>query len=434
MSEALKGIKVIDVSQVAAVPMCARHLADFGADVIHIENPKSGDSWRGVQEGHGGNAGPYSKINYNWEHYNRNKKSITVDLSSDEGKAIIYRLVQSSDVFVTNLRLWEREKFQVDYEFLKKINPRLVYGSLTALGKKGPENNNPGYDSTSYWARSGLQYVTKAYGMASPTFRAAMGDNLAGLALAFGIMMALFVRERTGQGQEVDTTLLHIGYYQITFDIASALATQQDYIDWKNKTQKLDVVKGNKRKQLEAEVEQAVNRLRDFIGENSPNAFMGFYNTKDKRNMFFGTPTPDRYWPEFCRVVGHPEMISDPKFNSLEARSKNREEFYHIFKDILSSKTMTEWRQLLNFMPCSGVLNLKEAISDPQARLNDMFVKVDHPVHGPMEVLANPVTLNKTPASYGPAPEFNQHTEEVLLDIGYTWGDITRFKEKGVIA
>jgi crotonobetainyl-CoA:carnitine CoA-transferase CaiB-like acyl-CoA transferase len=434
MSEALKGIKVIDVSQVAAVPMCARHLADFGAEVIHIENPKSGDSWRGIQEGHGGNIGPNSKINYNWEHYNRNKKSVTIDLSSDEGKAIIYKLAQSSDVFVTNLRLWEREKFQVDYESLKKINPRLVYGSLTALGKKGPEKNNPGYDTTSYWARSGLQYVTKSHGIASPTFRAAMGDNLAGLALAFGIMMALFVRERTGQGQEVDTTLLQVGYYQITFDIASALATKLDYSDWKYKAHTLDTEKEEKRKQLEAEMEQATNRLQDFIGENSPNAFTGLYNTKDNRNILFTAPAPDRYWPEFCRVVGHPELENNPKFNSLEARSKNREEFYHIFKDIMLSKTLAEWRQLLSFLPCSGVLNLKEAISDPQARLNDMFVKVDHPVHGPIEVLANPVVLNKTPASYGPAPEFNQHTEEVLLDIGYTWEDITRLKEKGIIA
>ncbi|HUV43759.1 MAG TPA: CoA transferase, partial [Dehalococcoidales bacterium] len=132
MNQALDGIKVIDVSQVAAVPMAARHLADFGADVIHVENPKTGDSWRGFQAGLGsGGAGAPSDINYNWETYNRNKRSLAVDLSQDEGREVIYRLVESADVFTTNLRLFEREKFKLDYDALSQLNPRLIYAGLS---------------------------------------------------------------------------------------------------------------------------------------------------------------------------------------------------------------------------------------------------------------------------------------------------------------
>jgi len=143
MPDVLKGIKVIDVSQVAAVPMCSRHLGDFGADVIHIENPRTGDSWRTLQAGHGGNAGLPSEINYNWENYNRNKKSMTLNIGTDAGREIFYKLIKDADVFVTNLRLYEIEKFKVSYETLKKINPRLIYGALTGFGKKGPDKDMP---------------------------------------------------------------------------------------------------------------------------------------------------------------------------------------------------------------------------------------------------------------------------------------------------
>ncbi|MEE9557165.1 MAG: CoA transferase, partial [Candidatus Adiutricales bacterium] len=139
MTMALEGLKVIDVAQVAAVPMCARHLADFGADVIHIENAQTGDSWRNLQAGHGGGpAGVPSDLPYNWEAFNRNKKGVAIDLSKEGGRKIIYRLTENADVFVTNLRLSEREKLGVRYEDLIKINPRLIYGSVTGHGMKGP--------------------------------------------------------------------------------------------------------------------------------------------------------------------------------------------------------------------------------------------------------------------------------------------------------
>jgi len=234
MALALEGIKVIDVSQVAAVPMCARHLADFGADVLHIENPTTGDMWRGYQANQEvtRSVAP-SHINYNWENYNRNKRSVTIDLAQEGGQEIIHKLLEKADVFVSNLRPFELEKFKLEYETLSKLNPRLIYGCITGYGRKGPEKNAPAYDTTAYWTRSGIPYMLSRPGMPGPSFRPAIGDNVAALALAYGVMMALFVREKTGVGQEVDVALFHAGMYQISFDIAGALATGLDFADWR---------------------------------------------------------------------------------------------------------------------------------------------------------------------------------------------------------
>ena len=433
--EALSGIKVIDVSQVAAVPICARHLGDFGADVIHIENPKTGDSWRVLQAGQGGNAGTACDFNYNWEAYNRNKKSVALDLSREDGQQILYRLVREADVFVTNLRLWEIEKFRVGYDILRKINPRLIYGSLTAFGKKGPDRNMPAYDTTSYWARSGLPHALTPPGGAGPIFRTAFGDNVTGLALAYGVMMALFVREKTGMGQEVDVALLHAGYYQMTFDISSTLATGKDVSELGPALLELGEEKLKERERLIAEVQAATKRYQEFVREMAPNPIGIPYETKDGRPLIFAALHPDKFWPDLCKVIGRPDLEKDPKFATMEARRENRTELYHILKEIFLGRTLADWRPLLGFMPNATIQTMKEAIEDPQAAANNMFVTTNHPVHGPVRVIANPVNMSMTPATYRlPAPEFSQHTEEVLLELGYSWEDIAGFKEKGIIA
>ena len=157
MVMALEGIKVVEVGQVAAVPMAGRLLADFGAEVIHVEHPIRDDSWRVHQAGIGqGTQGVPSQINCNWENFNRNKKSSTLDLSKKSGQEIIYRLVEKADVFLTNLRIFEREKFKLEYRTLSQLNPRLIYGSLTGHGKNGPDRDAPAYDATAYWSRGGV--------------------------------------------------------------------------------------------------------------------------------------------------------------------------------------------------------------------------------------------------------------------------------------
>ena len=426
MGMALDGIKVVDVSQVAAVPIAARHLADFGADVLHIENPTTGDSWRVYQAGQGtGRAGVPSDINYNWENYNRNKRSVTVDITQEAGQKVTHRFVEQADVFLTNLRPYELERYNMQYDTLKQVNPRIIFGALTGFGKKGPEKDAPAYDATAFWVRSGIPYMFARPGMPNTGFRPAFGDNLAGLAIAFGVMVALHVREKTGVGQELDVALFHAGMYQLGFDIAGALATGLDYADWREEPPPEDV----------ARVEEALAPVTAFYRSKVVNPLAGRYITKDKRMIVFVVLQPDRYWAKFCRAIEREDLIDDPRFNSYEARVENCQFLYPVFDDIFKTRTLEEWKPLLEGIPYAPHQSLLEAINDPQARANDFFVAYDHPTYGRIEGIANPVKLSETPPTVRmPAPEFGQHTEEVLLEYGYTWEDIARFKEQGVVA
>jgi crotonobetainyl-CoA:carnitine CoA-transferase CaiB-like acyl-CoA transferase len=426
MSSALDGIKVIDVSQVAAVPMAARHLADFGADVLHIENPVTGDSWRIYQAGQAtGRAGAPSEINYNWENFNRNKRSVTVNISQKGGQEVIYKFVEQADVFLTNLRPFELKRYNLEYETLSKLNPRLIYAALTGFGKKGPEKDAPAYDATAYWSRSGIPYMFTRPGMTQPGFRPAFGDNMAGMALAYGIMTSLYVREKTGKGQEVDVALFHAGLYQLGFDVAGALATGLDYNDWWDEPPPEAVTAA----------EAGLAPAKAFYRSKAPNPLSGRYTTKDNRIVTIVALQPDRYWGTFCRALGLPELENDPRFNTIEGREENNAILYPILDEAFAGKTLDEWKPLLEGIPYAVHQSMREVINDPQARANDFFVVCDHPTYGRLEVLANPVILSETPATIRmAAPEFGQHTEEVLLEYGYTWEDIASFKEQGIIA
>ncbi len=426
MPTALEGIKVVDVSQVAAVPMAARHLGDFGADVLHVEHPVRGDSWRVYQAGQGtGRAGVPSEINYNWENYNRNKRSVTVDISRKAGQDILGRFVAEADVFLTNLRPFELERYALEYETLAQINPRLIYAALTGFGKKGPDRNLPAYDATAYWTRSGIPHMLTRPGTSGPGFRPAFGDNVTALVLAFGVMTALFVREKTGIGQELDVALMHAGMYQIGFDIAGALVTGKEYADWREEPPAETV----------AAADAGFAAVKAFYRSKAPNPLVGRYETKDGRTIVFTVLQPDRYWAKLCRALGRDDLIDDPRFSSREARAENNSTLYPILDAVFLSKTLAEWKPLLDGIPFAPSQSLQEAIHDPQALANDFLVAYDHPSHGRIEGIANPAQLSKTPAEVRmAAPEFSQHTEEVLLEYGYTWEDIAAFKETGIVA
>ncbi len=421
----LEGIRVLDVSQVAAVPMAARHLADFGADVIHVENPRTGDSWRVYQEAQAvGHAAAPSEINYNWENYNRNKRSVTIDLARKEGQELIHHLVESTDVFLTNLRPYELKRYNLEYATLSRRNPRLIFGALTGFGKKGPERDHPAYDATAYWTRSGIAYMLSVPGFPQTGFRPGFGDNVTGLAMAYGVMLALYEREHTGLGQEVDISLFHTGMYQLSFDIAGALATGLDAADWREVPPP----------EMVAAVEAAVAPVHDFYRRRARNPLAGRYTTRDGRTIVMVALQPDRYWARLCRALELEHLIDDPRFNSYEARAENNAILYPILDRAFAARTLDEWRSRLKGIPYAVHQTLKEAVNDPQARLNGCFVAYEHPTHGRIEGLANPVQLSRTPATVRlPAPEVGQHTEEVLLEFGYDWEQIARLKECGAI-
>ena len=411
MQNALDGIKVIDVSQVAAAPMAARHLADFGADVIHVEPPLTGDSWRSFRPGAilfgapGADVAPAGYVDYNWENYNRNKRSVSIDLAQAEGASIVRRLISEADVFVTNLRPFEREKFGLEYETLHGLHPRLIYGSLTGYGKKGPEKDNPAYDLTSYWSKAGPGHLFSMPML--PPFRdgGAFGDNVAAIGLAFGLMTALYVRERTGVGQEADLSLFHTGVYQTTFFHAGVIASGHDVRDWQNGAR-----------------------------EDVPNPLTIPYETKDGRWLIVAIMQPDRWWSRFCHAIGREDLEHDARFETFQPRIENHAALYAILTETFLSRPLAEWKPLLSGLPYSPYQDFFEVMADPQATANDVFVETDHPTYGPMKVISNPVNLSETPATMRrPAPEFGQHTEEVLLEYGYTWEDISDWRERGVI-
>ena len=439
MSLALEGIKVLDVSQAAAVPMAARHLGDFGADVVHVEAPLTGDSWRVNQAGAtrpGAAYAPASEINYTFETFNRNKRSLTLDLAKEGGQGVMCKLLEETDVLITNMRPSEQEKFRLDYAALHERYPRLIHASLSGLGKNGPERDLPAYDITAMMFRSGMHYAFANRAKGDFVWRNAFGDLTAGISLFAGIMTALYARERTGLGQQVDTSLFGLGVYQMSYDVAGFLATGTDFRELaaKMREEQADTPRMQSIVQLTDEAEAATKRLQEFIGGA---AMTTAYQTKDDRKFRVNVLLPDRYHPRFCRAIGREDLIDDPRFATHETRIENGPELYRIMKNAFLTKTLEEWRPILNReeIPWGPEQTFREVVNDPQARANDFFVPFDHPTHGPMEVAANPINLSETPSTVRlPAPEFSQHTEEVLLERGFTWEDIARFKEEGIIA
>lgn len=404
MTVGLEGIKVVEMAQVAAGPMAGRLLADWGAEVIHIEHPVRGDIYRSQSAGHRGGRAIVSDINYNIENYNRNKKSISLDMSQEGGKQIIYKLLEKADVFLNNLRPRELIKFNLDYDTLSQINSKLICANVSGYGKKGPDKDTPGYEYTGYFARSGIHHVLRPPGSAPVQTPIGFGDNVVGLALAYGITTALLIRERTGVGQEVDVSLYHTGVYAISGDISGSLVSGQD--------------------------RQTIER------KDVNNVLVNSYQTKDERWMQFGMAQPDPYWSRFCQAIGRDDVEHDPRFAIFQARVDNRAALFNILEEVFRSKTLAEWKPRLDEagIPWAPVQSLTEVTSDPQAKANDFFVAYDHPSYGRIEGVANPVKLSKTPMIAQPAPEFSQHTEEVLLEHGFTWEDISQFKEQGIIA
>ncbi len=406
MALALEGIKVIETAGAAAGPYAGRLLADWGADVIHVEHPVKGDMAREVtRRASLPRRMIESDINYRWQNVGCNKRGMTLDLSQKHGREILYKLLEKADVLLSNFRPRELKKFNLEYDTLSRLNPRLICANMTGWGRKGPDQDLPGYDFIAFWARSGILRVLLTPEMVPPITPIALGDRVASLAFALGIMTALFVRERTGIGQEVDVSIYNAGVFANATDVGGALVTGQD--------------------------RQNVDR------EDLPNALMNAYKTKDGRWLRLAVNQPDLYWSSFCRGIEREDLEHDPRFESFDPRMENHSALFHILEEAFVTKDLAEWKVRLNEagLPWAPIQSLPEVISDPQARANEFFVPLDHPTYGRIEIVANPAKLSKTPATIRmPAPEFGQHTEEVLLEHGYTWEDIAQFEEEGVIA
>jgi crotonobetainyl-CoA:carnitine CoA-transferase CaiB-like acyl-CoA transferase len=404
MTKALEGIKVVEIGGAVAVPIAGMLMGSWGAEVIHVEPPEHGDMQRVAGQRLSAWT-QYSEINYLWEHVDRNKKSIGVNLASPEGQQIIQKLCADADVFLNNLRPYEMGKFNLTYEILSAVNPKLIYANLTGYGLKGPEKNAGGFDSVAFWARSGVMEMMHDPDTAPNVSRAAYGDSITSLSLLAGVMTALLTRERTGIGQQVEVSLYNTAAWILGFDIAGCLVTGKDAVRPQRKSM--------------------ANPIRNH------------YPTRDNRWIMLGMTNAQTYWPEFCKAINRQELENDPKYATFSAREKNAAELIKLIEEIFLTKTYAEWMEILGKFKLvwSPVVTPLEVTHDEQAIANDFFGEMEIAGHDKIKVLNNPIRLSKTPADIQcRAPELGEHTSGLLAKLGYGPEEVLRMKEAGTIS
>jgi len=399
---ALEGIRVIDLTVWFQGPVAAQHLADFGAEVIKVERPQGGDQGRGVRSI---KALPVGDWNQYFLVINRNKKSMALDLKKPAGRDIMYRLVEKSDVFLSNMGVELLESWQLGYEKLSSINPRLVYATNTGYGRFG-QVSKPSFDMTvqaltGIMARLGEPEQPPIYlGMGS-------GDAYGGLLSALGIMLALAHRNRTGKGQMLDASLYGAQLFLTAPTLQAYLATgSQTY------------AKQQPRKTAE-------------------NPLWNRYRAKDKW-IFLCVPNTDESWSRLCGSLDDPGLTSDARFDSREKRRRNAKALVARLDRVIKRRRAAGWME--RWQPlgivASPINNLADLAEDPQAWANDYFVETYcEEVQRQVKVRGLPIGLSKTPgAVQSLGPELGQHTELILTEtLGYSWDQIGQFKEQGVI-
>jgi CoA:oxalate CoA-transferase len=395
MAHPLDGIRVLDFTMFQQGPQATMMLADMGAEVLKVEGPVFGDLGRHLAQ-----HGPEAVSSYFLAH-TRGKKSITINLTRREGKEIVRRLVKRSDVLAHNFRPGVMERLGLAYDDVKAMNPGIIYAHASGWGSKGPKASHPAFDVAAQ-ARAGLVGVTgEPDGYPLPA-GAAVADYAGAMNLALGVLAALLVRERTGVGQQVESSLL-----------GASVAMQ----GWEIQTYLL-------------------GRMWRKAGRGHPYlpTIWRVFKTADAYAVVGGMP--ENRWPAFCRAVGKPELQHDPRFHNFFARRDHLDELYAILDDIFLQRTTAEWMNALESadMICAPVATYADVVSDPQVLENDYILTVDHPNWGPMQVVGSPLRFSETQVEVqAAAPEMGQHTEETLLELGYTWEDIAALREHGVI-
>ncbi len=397
---AFDGVRVVELAQWVFVPVAGALLADWGADVIHLE-PLEGDPYRGLMtQGIGSDRGG---VNLSMALANRGKRSLAIDVRHEKGREVLERLLGSADVFLTNLRPGALERLGLDAETVAKRYPRLVYARGHGYGVRGPDANQAGYDASAFWARGGLAKILSPPDLDYPVGqRGAMGDRNGAMALAFGIAAALLKRERTGAGSVVDVSLLATAMWTLSSDVVSALDG---------------------------------NRPEPAVGRGAmPNPLVGVFRTKDARHIQLVFLQADRYWRPFCEIVGRQDLADDPRFADIAGRRTNSAACMAALDAEFAGRTFEEWKQLLAGLdaPWAPIQSVNELLEDPQVTANGYVADVE--ANGVAYRLPNvPVQFDEKPADLRPAPEHGEHTELILNEIGYEWDEISALQSAGVI-
>jgi crotonobetainyl-CoA:carnitine CoA-transferase CaiB-like acyl-CoA transferase len=403
MSNVLSGVRVVEVAQWWFVPAAGAVLADWGADVLKIEHPVSGDPQRGLVTS--GLIPSTGGVNFMVEQPNRGKRSIGLDLGHPKGRAILDRLVEGADVFLTNFLPAARRKLKIEVEDIRRVNPKIIYARGHGHGDRGPDREKGGYDAASFWCRGGICSALTPRNASSPVMqRAALGDSTGGMAVAGGIAAALFRRERTGEPSVVDISLLSTAMWLMAPDIIASKLIQGDF--------------------------------PSFDRSSAPNPIVNSYKTKDGRWLFLNMLQPDRFWPDLCRRIERPDMIDDERFKDGMSRFQNRAECVRELDAIFAQRSLDEWRAAL--ADAEGVWapmqTAAELHDDVQAIANGYLPRVQREDGSSFALVANPVQFDEAPPTLRPAPEHGQDTEQVLLDLGFSWEEIAACKEAGAVS
>jgi crotonobetainyl-CoA:carnitine CoA-transferase CaiB-like acyl-CoA transferase len=393
----MEGIKVVEVGMWVAGPAAAGILGDWGADVVKIEPPE-GDPFRALLSGIVDSANPPFELD------NRNKRSVGLNLATEEGRALAAELVDGADVFVTNARPSALARAGLDHATVAQRNPRLVYAHVTGYGLDGPERDRAAYDVGAFWSRAGVAAALAPEGTPLPYQRGGMGDHMAGLATAGAVSAALFHRERTGEGQLVSVSLLRIGMYLLGWDV--------------NMSARLGL----------PTVPMTVAA--------APNPMITGYTAGDGRRFWLLGLQGDRLWPDLLRAVDRPEWATDPRYDSMAARFANGAELIAELNEVFATRSLEEWGAVFDAEDVwwAPVQHAHDLLQDEQARAAGGFVQVPGPEGEAVEMVATPIDFGGTPWSpRSMPPEYAQHTEEVLLELGYDWDRIIELKERGAI-
>jgi len=391
MGGALAGIKIIEAASYVTGPFASQLLADLGAEVVKVEEPKRGDPFRGWGERN--YAATFCSLN-------RNKKSVTVDFRTDEGRDVLLKLLTGTDVFIQNFRPGVLDKRGLGYDAIKKLNPKIVYCSISGFGPKGPYRDMPGYDTIGQ-ARSGLLSL-----LTDPGKPQGMGisfsDHLTGMYACYGVLGALMNRMLTGEGQHVETSLLRASV--------------------------------------------------SFVGENAARYFetghvprrkhrtttAGVFAFEDQDGLAFvlHMSSPDKFWLGLFDVVGKPEWAQDPRFNNRKARLDNYDALNDQLAPIFRAGKREDWlrRLIAKDVPAAPINTLDEVFADPQVKSYGFPIEVEHPQMGKMQLIGNAVDMSRTPPTIDrPPPVLGEQTEEILSGLGLDGAAIAALRAKGAI-